>query len=160
MDDRVRVACLLALSALAVALPAPVGAAHLASDLPAAIAIFSEFGARVVFVTMPYVDPSQRQTDGLPWSENTPARTPAYHELVRQVPHADPRHVRVVDLNRMLAPAGVYTASLDGIDVRSTDGIRISPAGGALFQPEILPQVVRFGLQDAAATKAETRAPR
>ena len=50
-----------------------------------AIAIFHAFGARVVLFTMPYVDPSDRQPDGLPWSENTPARAQAYNALVRQV---------------------------------------------------------------------------
>ena len=32
--------------------------------------IFHGIGARVVLFTMPYVDPSDRQPDGMPWSEN------------------------------------------------------------------------------------------
>ena len=55
---------------------------------------------------MPYVDPSDRQPDGLPWSENTPARVQAYNALVRQVARADPGEVSVIDLNRMLEPDG------------------------------------------------------
>ena len=88
---------------------------------------------------MPYVDPSDRQPDGLPWSENTPARAQAYNALVRQVARSDPDVVSVIDLNQMLSPDGVYTASLDGVDVRSSDGIHISPAGGELLQRQILP---------------------
>jgi hypothetical protein len=126
---------------------------HLTADLQAAIAIFHTFGAKVVLFTMPYVDPTDRQPDGLPWSENSPARTQAYNALVQQVANEDPQEVSVIDLNRMLSPDGVYTASLDGLDVRY-DGIHISPAGGQLLQRQILPQIGRIGMADEAATKA------
>ena len=59
----------------------------------------------------------------------------------------------MVDLNRMLDPDGVYTATLDGLDVRY-DGIHISPAGGQLLQRQILPRIDRIGLADEAATRA------
>ena len=126
---------------------------HLTADLQSAIAIFHAFGARVVLFTMPYVDPTDRQPDGLPWSENSPARAQAYNALVRQVARQDPHEVTVIDLNRMLSPGGVYTASLDGLDVRY-DGIHISTAGGQLLQRQILPQIGRIGLEDEAATRA------
>ena len=58
---------------------------HLTADLGSAISIFHSFGAKVVLFTMPYVDPTNRQPDGLPWSENTPSRVQAYNALVRQV---------------------------------------------------------------------------
>ncbi len=126
---------------------------HLTADLQAAITIFHTFGAKVVLFTMPYVDPTDRQPDGLPWSENSPARVQAYNQLVRQVASEDPQEVSVIDLNRMLSPGGVYTATLDGLDVRY-DGIHISPAGGQLLQPQILPQIGRIGLEDEAAARA------
>ena len=47
---------------------------HLTADLKSAITILHSFGAKVVLLTMPYVDPRNRQADGLPWSEYTPAR--------------------------------------------------------------------------------------
>ena len=49
---------------------------HLTADLQSAIAIFHAFGARVVLLTMPYVDPSDRQPDGLPWPENAAGARP------------------------------------------------------------------------------------
>ncbi len=112
----------------------PAWDAHLTADFRAAISIFHTFGARVVLFTMPYIDPNDRQSDGLPWSENTPASVQAYNALVHQVARSDPRQVSVIDLNRMLSPHGVYTASLDGVDVRLPDGIHISQAGGELLQ--------------------------
>jgi hypothetical protein len=128
---------------------------HLSADLRAAITILHSFGAKVVLLTMPYVDPSNRQANGLPWSENAPARTQAYNVLVRQVAATDPKVVSVIDLNRMLGPAGTYTASVSGIDVRSSDGIHVSVDGGEFLQRQILPAVDRIGMEDEAA-KAHT----
>ncbi len=124
---------------------------HLTADLQSAITILHSFGAKVVLFTMPYVDPSDRQPDGQPWSENTPARAQAYNALVRQVARTCPKVVSVIDLNRMLSPHGVYAASLSGVDVRSTDGIHISVDGGQLLQRQILPAVDRIGMEDEAA---------
>ena len=124
---------------------------HLTSDLQSAIAILHSFGAKVVLFTMPYVDPSDRQPDGQPWAENTPARVQAYNALVRQVADTHPGVVSVIDLNKMLSPNGVYTSFLSGIDVRSTDGIHISVGGGELLQRQILPAVDRIGMEDEAA---------
>ena len=126
---------------------------HVAADLQAAITIFHTFGARVVLFTMPYIDPSDRQPDGLPWSENMPARTQAYNAVVRRVAHADPGVVSVIDLNRMLSPDGVYTGSVGGVEVRP-DGIHISPAGGELLRRQILPIMDRIGMRDEAAARA------
>jgi SGNH domain-containing protein len=133
----------------------PAWDSHLTSDLDAAISIFHGFGAKVVLFTMPYVDPSDRQPDGSPWSENTPSRTRAYNALVRAVAGAHPGEVQVIDLNRMLSRAGSYTATVDGIGVRTPDGIHVSTSGGELLQRRILPAIDRMGLEDeTAAAKA------
>ncbi len=129
----------------------PAWDAHLTANLQSAIAIFHSFGAKVVLFTMPYVDPSDRQPNGQPWSENTPARVQAYNALVRQVARTHPGVVNVIDLNRMLSPRGVYTASLSGVDVRSSDGIHVSVDGGELLQRQILPAVDRIGMEGQAA---------
>jgi hypothetical protein len=128
---------------------------HLTADLQSAIAILHSFGAKVVLFTMPYVDPNNRQPDGQPWPENTPTRVQAYNVLVQQVARAHPGVVSVLDLNRMLSPDGVFTASLSGVDVRSADGIHISLSGGELLQSQILPAVDRIGMEDEA-TRAHT----
>jgi hypothetical protein len=123
---------------------------HLTADLQSAITILHSFGAKVVLFTMPYLDPSARQPDGQPYSENTPARVRAYNALVRQVAATRPGVVSVIDLNRMLSPSGVYSASLSGVDVRSSDGIHISVDGGELLRRQILPAVDRIGMEDEA----------
>jgi hypothetical protein len=136
----------------------PAWDARMTSNIKAAIAILHSFGARVVLLTMPYVDPSQRHPDGTPFDEDTPSRARLFNTLVRQVARAEPKVVSVVDLNHMLAPAGVYTASVDGIDVRSPDGIHVSLDGGELLQRAILPQVAQLGLEAAPAVAAGTSA--
>jgi hypothetical protein len=132
----------------------PAWDAHLRADLGSAIAILHTFGAKVVLFTMPYVDPSDRQPDGLPWPENTPARVRAYNALVRQVARSDPGVVSVIDLNRMLGPNGRYRAAVDGVDVRWADGIHVSTAGGELLQRQILPVIDRIGMESEAAARA------
>jgi hypothetical protein len=124
---------------------------HLTSDLQSAITILHSFGAKVVLFTMPYVDPSNRQPDGQPWSENTPARVQEYNAVVQRVARSHPGVVSVLNLNQMLSPRGVYTASVSGVAVRTTDGIHVSVDGGELLQRQILPAVARIGMEDEAA---------
>jgi hypothetical protein len=129
----------------------PAWNAHLTADLQSAITILHSFGARVVLLTMPYVDPRDRQPSGQPWSENAPARVRAYNALVRQVAAGHPGVVSVIDLNRMLSPGGGYAGSVAGVNVRSSDGIHVSLVGGELLQRQILPAVDRIGMEDEAA---------
>jgi hypothetical protein len=134
---------------------------HLTAEMEQAITVLHSFGARVVLLTMPYIDPSQRQANGQPFDEDTPSRAEAYNALVRQVARRQPRVVSVIDLNHMLAPGGAYAATVDGVVVRSSDGIHISPAGGELLQSEILPDIALIGLRAepsvVAATKSANR---
>jgi hypothetical protein len=62
-----------------------------------------------------------------------------------------------MDLNHMLAPGGAYAATVDGVEVRSSDGIHISPAGGELLQSEILPGIARLGLEAEPSVVAATK---
>jgi len=124
---------------------------HLNEDLQSAIDILHSFGAKVVLFTMPYIDPRGRQSDGQPWSEDTPDRVRAFNTLLRQVAAAHPGVVSLLDLNHMLSPKGKYTSSVSGVDVRSTDGIHVSLDGGEWLQRQILPAVDRIDVGDGAA---------
>jgi hypothetical protein len=133
---------------------------HVASDLAAAIGIFRLFDARVVLLTMPYIDPGTAQPDGQPWSENTPARARLYNQIVEQVARRDPSEVSVINLNKMLSPHGVYTPVVDGVTMRWSDGIHITPAGGELLQRQILPALDRVGLEVLGARAAAVQRER
>jgi hypothetical protein len=54
----------------------------------------------------------------------------------------------------MLDPHGVYTSYLDGVRVRNVDDEHLSPLGGELLRPEILPELVKLGLAHALARPA------
>ncbi len=126
---------------------------HLASELGQAFALLSAGGARIIVFTMPYVDPPTEAANGTPFPENSPTRVAAFNGLLRSVAGRQPRPVTVVDLNRMLDPHGVYEPELDGIQVRWSDGIHITEAGGEWLQPRILPIVAEQGL-DARTGRA------
>jgi hypothetical protein len=120
---------------------------HVESDLRQAISIFTTFGAKVVLFTMPFIDPNQRQASGLPYSENDESRARQFNQLVYAVARQDPKHVTVINLNRMLAPHGIYTSTVDGVVARWSDGVHVTIAGGRLLAPEIMPVLDRLGLE-------------
>ena len=129
--------------------------AHLSAELGQAVRILSARGAKVVLFTMPYVDPATEAANGVPFPENSPSRVNAYNALLRKVAVAHRGVASVVDLNRLLDPGGRYTSTIDGVTVRSTDGIHISIAGGLFVQRGILPTLARLGLaHDEARSRA------
>jgi len=132
----------------------PVWDNHLMADLRQAIAIFTTFGAKVVLLTMPYIQPLTTQPDGQPFPENTMARADAYNRLVTRVVRADPSQVTEIPFNHMLSPHGVYTSKVDGIRTRWTDDIHITVAGGKYLQHLILPIIDRVGLEAERAASA------
>ncbi len=126
----------------------PVWDAHVASDLDAAIKIFTTFGAKVVLLNMPYLNSSQRNPDGTPFLENTPELTDDFNRVEAQVAAADPTQVTVIPLNAMLDPTGLYQDTVDGVVTRWPDGVHISTAGGHFLEPKILPIIDRVALSE------------
>ncbi|HEY1828783.1 MAG TPA: SGNH hydrolase domain-containing protein [Acidimicrobiales bacterium] len=126
---------------------------HVAADLKQAIAIFNLFGAKVVLLTLPYLDPATRQPDGQPWPENSMEYISRFNQLTRQVAKSMPHEVTVIDLNKMLSPNGKYDTVVDGVRVRWSDGVHVSYAGGELLQRSILPTIDRIGLADERRVK-------
>jgi hypothetical protein len=120
---------------------------HLEVELGQAIDLLSAGGARVVLFTTPFVDPPNRQPDGVPFPENEPARTTAYNALLQRVADAHRRTVTLVDLNHLLDPSGHYQETIGATTVRWTDGVHITIAAGQMLQPSILPTVAGLGLR-------------
>ena len=118
---------------------------HLQAELEQAIGIFTAGGAKVMLFTMPYIYPAEAP-DGSTYPENEPSRADAYNALVRKVAARFPGTVTVYDLNKTLDPDGHYTAVIDGITVRWSDGIHISEQGGMWVRPRILPEVDALAL--------------
>jgi peptidoglycan/LPS O-acetylase OafA/YrhL len=119
--------------------------AHLQSELGQVIDIAASRGARVAFLTLPYIAQTTAQPDGSPWDMNLPARTDAYNADVRAAVARHPGQAAVVDLNGMLDPAGHYVSSIDGVRVRDYDDEHLSVAGGEWLRPKLLPALVALG---------------
>jgi hypothetical protein len=129
-----------------------------ASELSTAIQILSSRGAHVVIFTLPYIQQTTEAPDGTPWDINQPSRTDAYNALVKATVARHPHVASVIDLNHMLDPAGSYTYTLHGVDVRDDDQEHISVYGGMLLRPMILPTLVRLGLHHEQTDVAQSAA--
>ncbi|MHB1444713.1 MAG: SGNH/GDSL hydrolase family protein, partial [Acidimicrobiales bacterium] len=80
--------------------------AHLQAELVKAIDILSSRGAKVVLMTLPYVDQTTEQPDGSPWPINDPARTRAWNALLARAAAERPGTASVLNVNAMLDPGG------------------------------------------------------
>jgi peptidoglycan/LPS O-acetylase OafA/YrhL len=118
---------------------------HLQDELGQVIDVASTRGAKVAFLTLPYIAQTTAQPDGSPWDMNLPARTDAYNADVRAAVARHPGQASVVDLNHLLDPQGHYVSSVGGVRVRDFDDEHISVAGGQWLQGALLPAVARLG---------------
>jgi peptidoglycan/LPS O-acetylase OafA/YrhL len=109
--------------------------AYLAAELHRALDVLGSTGARVAVTTVPYSRYGERP-DGRLYPEDQPGRVDQWNALLRSVVgrRPDRTNIAVLDLNKKLSPAGVYTAKVDGIKVRS-DGVHLTPEGVAWLTP-------------------------
>jgi peptidoglycan/LPS O-acetylase OafA/YrhL len=119
---------------------------HLTAELDQAVGIASTYGAKVVIFTMPYIDPPVEAANGTPFPENEPSRMRAFNKLLVGVAASRKRVVTLVNLNKLIDPHGHYQLVVDGVTVRSTDGLHLTKAAGEWLQPDILPTVAALGL--------------
>ena len=89
-------------------------------------------GAPLTVANLPYSRRGERP-DGSLWPEDQPERVKEWNTLLGgTIGHRT--GVRILDLNKKLCPDGVYTASVDGIQVRS-DGVHLTPEGVNWLMP-------------------------
>ncbi len=117
--------------------------------------VLGSTGSTVVLLTAPYYQQPE-QADGQPWPEDDPARVNRYNALLRQVAAASHGRVVVADVGARLDPGGHFTTTVDGVDVRFTDGIHVTPAGARLVAPWLLTLAARLGTANRAAASAST----
>jgi hypothetical protein len=119
---------------------------HIERQLDTAVQVLANAGATVVLFTAPYVNPPNEAANGQPFPENSPARVKAYNAIVNRVVASHAKDSVVLNLKALLDPRGVYASTIRGVQVRSTDGIHITDAGGVQLQPSILPTIAEVGL--------------
>ena len=133
----------------------PQFAGYIKSQLEKAAGIANAAGVPMVFLTAPCTDEGE-QPDGAPWPEDNSARRKAYNKLLEEVAAEHPQTVSVADLDKAACPRGVFAATIDGIPVRTSDGVHFTWQGGQFVASSIMPPIVAAGRaqmagQDAAA---------
>lgn len=129
--------------------------AYLAARLDRGVRTLASRGAHVVLVTTLYSDPLERP-DGGRWPEDDPRRVDAFNRIVRDVASHHRREASVFDLGSVLSPKGRYARVIDGVTVRSPDGIHISGSGARRVARVLMPRLVAAGQAHKAARLART----
>ena len=106
--------------------------AYLNAELQRALNIVGSTGVRVVVATVPYSRGGEKP-DGRLYPEDQPDRVNQWNTMLRDAAGQHP-NVSILDLNKKLCPDGVYTAKVDGINVRS-DGVHLTPEGVKWLTP-------------------------
>jgi hypothetical protein len=114
--------------------------AYITAELDRAVDLLSFRGARVALFTAPYYNGFER-LDGGSWSENDPRRVDRFNQILRAIARRRPGVVQVVDIGRIFSPKGHYTRRIDGVAVRTDDGIHVTEEGARLLTPKVLPQL-------------------
>jgi peptidoglycan/LPS O-acetylase OafA/YrhL len=105
---------------------------YITQELQRALAVLGSTGARLVVATVPYSRRGEK-ANGRLWPEDEPERVDQWNAMMHQVVARDP-NIGILDLNKKLCPAGVYTAKVDGVQVRS-DGVHLTPEGVKWLTP-------------------------
>ncbi|MHB8219441.1 MAG: DUF459 domain-containing protein [Acidimicrobiales bacterium] len=130
----------------------PAFAAYVKSQLGYAVRIADARGARVVLLTAPCYDVGE-QPNGQLWPTSTPRRVTIYNTLVEEVAAENPATTSVLHFHSMVCPGGTYHEFLDGVQVRTSDGIHFTDTGGEFLAPRIWPTVVKIGREQMAAAR-------
>jgi peptidoglycan/LPS O-acetylase OafA/YrhL len=110
----------------------PVFDAYLTGELGRAVDILSANGAPLSVANLPYSRRGERP-DGSLYPEDQPERVKEWNALLsKTIDHR--ARVKILDLNKKLCPEGVYTADVDGIQVRS-DGVHLTAEGVQWLTP-------------------------
>jgi peptidoglycan/LPS O-acetylase OafA/YrhL len=118
--------------------------AYITADLNRAVDLLTFRGARVALFTAPYYNGFER-LDGGHWPEDDPHRVDRFNQIVRGIARRRPGVVQVVDVGGFFSPKGRYTRRIDGVAVRTDDGVHVTPAGARFLRPKVLPQLAAMG---------------
>ncbi len=105
---------------------------YLTEELQRALHVLSATGGRLVVATVPYSRRGEKP-NGSAWPEDQPERVDQWNTLLHNVIAQHPG-IGILDLNKKLCPDGVYTAKVDGVQVRS-DGVHLTEEGVKWLTP-------------------------
>jgi lysophospholipase L1-like esterase len=118
------------------------------------VPVLASGGARVVLMTTPYYDTGE-EGNGDAWPEDDPARVVADNGIISSL--ASATGVTVIDLNGLVSPGQHYSARVDGVSLRCSDGAHFTAAGGRWAAARVLPELVGLGRNHANTANAANR---
>jgi peptidoglycan/LPS O-acetylase OafA/YrhL len=114
--------------------------AYLMAQLDRAVGIAGSRGAAVVLLTAAYTHRAERP-DGSLYPEDDPKRVDAWNALLYAEAAKHPQQVTVLNLNRVVCPAGAFTWTIGSLRIRS-DGLHYTPGGvQRIIAPWLLPKL-------------------
>jgi hypothetical protein len=114
---------------------------RLSGRISQALQVLESRGAHVFLLGSPLYDSSvlaEGQSSSFP--EDNPARVATDDALMQAAVAGDPG-ASFLDLGAWLSPAGRYTATVDGLDARCSDGVHLTPAGGEWVANQLFPLI-------------------
>jgi peptidoglycan/LPS O-acetylase OafA/YrhL len=124
---------------------------YLTGQLDKAVTIAGSRGAAVVLLTAAYTHRAEKP-DGSLYPEDQPARVDAWNDLLRAEAARYPGKITVLDLNRLVCPAGKFTWSIHGLRIRS-DGLHYTPSGvQKIIAPWLLPKLATVATTTPSGT--------
>jgi peptidoglycan/LPS O-acetylase OafA/YrhL len=105
---------------------------YIAGELRRAVDILSFSGVPLTLANLPYSRRGERP-DGSLYPEDRPERVDQWNTLLGKTVGNRP-DVRILDFKKKLCPQGVYTAEVDGVQVRS-DGVHLTDQGVQWLTP-------------------------
>ena len=132
--------------------------AYVSSELDRAIDVLSSTGAPVVLLMTPCVAPAE-SPDGSPYPEDDPARVIRFNQLLAEAHARHPKTSRLVDLDAIVCPGGHYASTLDGVTIRTSDGVHFPTTGIAPVASRLLPQLRALSVAAVRARQATRPTP-
>ncbi len=138
---------------------------YLSDRFRQAVGVLGSKGAHVVLLTSPFFDTGV-QPNGSIWPEDDPGRVVtdiAIMNALGATPHAASKrgaapsaaatslpvetrgNLSVIDLGTVLSPDARYAGSVDGVQVRCSDGVHFTVSGGEWVARRLLPQIAALG---------------
>jgi peptidoglycan/LPS O-acetylase OafA/YrhL len=130
---------------------------YLLQQMDLAIKVLSSGGAKVLLLTTPCFAP-QEQPDGTTYPFDDPARVLRYNQLLRQAAARHPGVASIGDLDAEFCPTNTYSPSVNGVVVRTSDGVHISEAGGQYAATRMASQIIALGAPHRATEAQNTQA--
>ena len=125
--------------------------AYLDRQLDTAIAVLSATGAKVALLTMPCLSEPEAP-NGEPYPQDDPVRVQRFNKMLVAAHQRHPHVSAVVDLGAIVCPGGRFTSMVNGVRIRTADGVHFPVARIEPVTRKLLPQLRRLALEARAVT--------